>query len=182
VTKPAQESTEMPVAERKLVNAGELCRALGRSRPWLDQRLVEDPNFPVVARGGRGAQWQFDLAEAMAYVEAQDTLRALVAVLTPQSRLAEAKAKMAEMEIAERMGRLIDAEEMQQVLGSAFAALGSAIDSTLDQLARRHGWSEAVRFDAGDAFDAARRAFVASASRIPEAEPLDTPEAQCNPA
>ena len=86
------------------------------------------------------------------------------------------------MEIAERMGRLIDAEEMQQVLGSAFAALGSAIDSTLDQLARRHGWSEAVRFDAGDAFDAARRAFVASASRIPEAEPLDTPEAQCNPA
>ncbi len=108
--------------------------------------------------------------------------RHLPTFLTPQARLAEVRAKIAELDLAERTGRLIDAEDLVLDLSSAFAALGSAIDSTLDQLARRHGWSEAVRFDAGDAFDAARRAFVASASRIPEAEPLDTPEVQCNPA
>ena len=182
MAKFAQKSNETAIAARKLVNAGELCRALGRSRPWLDQRVVEDLNFPVVARGGKGVQWQFDLAEATAYVEAQDTIRALAAVLTPQARLAEVRAQIAEQDLAVRTRKLVDAEEMQQVLGAGFAALGASIDSTLDQLARRHGWSEAARFDAGEAFDAARREFVASVSRVPEAEPLDTPGLQRNSA
>ena len=93
--------------------------------------------------------------------------RHLPTLLTPQARLAEVRAQTAEMDLAVRMGRLIDAEELELALGAIFAALGSAIDSTLDQLARRHGWSEAVRFDAGEVSDAARREFVAKVGELP---------------
>ncbi len=183
----------MPAAR---VNRAALCRLLRKSETWLDRRLVEDAAFPVVERGGRGVQWQFDPEAVVAYLaeqQAEDERRTaeawagasgihderqrhLPTLLTPQARLAEVRAQLAEQDLAERTGRMVDAEEMQQVLGSAFAALGSAIDSTLDQLARRHGWSEAVRFDAGEAFDAARRAFVAAVTQAPEANTRGNPE------
>ena len=158
-----------------LLNAGEMCRALGKSRPWLDTRLVDDPDFPVVSRGSRGQQWQFDRDVVVDYVNRTEESRQglLRGVLTPQGRLAEAKANMAEMEIAERMGRLIDAEELELALGAIFAALGSTFSSLCDQVVRRHGLSEAAKIDLGEMFDAARREFVTAASGVAAVSRVD---------
>ena len=46
----------------------ELCKALGWSRPTLDRRLARDPQFPVLAPGGQGVSWSFDLAAVCAYL------------------------------------------------------------------------------------------------------------------
>ncbi len=162
----ALERPQTPAEAPSLLNAGEMCRALGRSRAWLDTRLVEDPDFPVVSRGGKGQHWQFDRDAVVEHVNRTEETRQglLRGVLTPQGRLAEAKAQMVEMEVAERMGRLIDAEELELALGSIFAALGSTLGSLCDQIVRRHGLSEAAKIDIGEMFDTARREFVAAAS------------------
>ena len=84
--------------------------------------------------------------------------------------------------MAVRLGKLIDAEDVSLTVSAAFASLGWGFDSTLDQLARRHGWSEAVRFDAGEVSDAARREFVAKVRELtPRDAGANPPEEHSDP-
>jgi phage terminase Nu1 subunit (DNA packaging protein) len=50
------------------VGKAELAAAIGWTRPRLDRRLDQDPNFPVKKRGTRAGGWEFDLPAVLAYL------------------------------------------------------------------------------------------------------------------
>jgi phage terminase Nu1 subunit (DNA packaging protein) len=58
--------SKKPKAEA--VGKADLAVALGWTRPRLDRRLDQDPNFPVKKRGTRAGGWEFDLQEVLEYL------------------------------------------------------------------------------------------------------------------
>jgi phage terminase Nu1 subunit (DNA packaging protein) len=128
----------------RTVNRTQLSMELGRSRTWLDQRIATDPDFPILQRGGQGQAYAFDLAAVQAYLQGQDTTASKLPAVTSQGRLAEAKARMAEMDVSDRMSKLVDVEGMRALVGKASGDLRMILDKTVGELTRRHGFSVAV--------------------------------------
>ncbi len=145
----------------RTVNRAQLCVELGRSRQWVDARITDDPDFPVLQRGSRGVSYAFDLDQVRTYLQAEDRAASVFSAITPMARLANARAMMAEQDLADRMGKLIDAEEARPVLARVAADLRAIFGRAIGELTRRHGFSPACEQDFRASMDALADTFEA---------------------
>ena len=149
--------------ERALtVNKRELGKLLGISAPTLDARLDDEPDFPIVQRGGPGVPWEFRTDDVVAYErarlsarKAEDRARAEALakiepgmfapedegpespLQTPQQRLASARAAQAERKLAQEARLLVHTGEVKQALVDLFADLGRKLDRLPQDLVRK---------------------------------------------
>ena len=131
----------------RTVNRAQLCAELGRSRQWVDAWITGDPSFPVLQRGAQGRPYVFDLARVRAYLEAEDRVTRTLDATSPQARLANIRADLAERDLADRMGKLVDTEGMRTVIAESVAVLRAINDRTIAELVRRHGLAAACERD-----------------------------------
>lgn len=143
-----------------LVNKSELARYLGISVPTLSSRIDQYPDFPVVQAGTNGTEWKFDPLSVREFLAQKDEEREAAeaarqaainsqiplpieapgapnaAALTPQARLAAARAAQVERELARDAALLVVTSEVRVVLNAAFSLLNRHIDSMGLDLAR----------------------------------------------
>ena len=169
-----------------VVNKQELADALRCSRPTVDALLRRYPDFPVLREGKNGEAWQFDLSAASAFLQARraeeragterrsellaqislpidDVTPDLDRKLKPADRLAMARARSAERDLAIKSGLLVPTSDVRVALSTAFAKLQADLRSFLRQIGRDHDWPDAVlRRHEAELADL-QRGFVASA-------------------
>ncbi|GAB6854188.1 terminase small subunit [Asaia astilbis] len=154
------------------LNKAEMAKRLKVSLPTMTNWLDRWPDFPVIERGTNGKSWRFDphavfdfLAERREEEQSKisgrdeqlerlqlqfDDLfqpkeqpRSLGGVSAKEQidiwRLRELKRKE-----AERCGKLVVADQMQDMFSSAFATLSRESGVFLRRLAREQDWPEAV--------------------------------------
>lgn len=150
-----------------LVNKQELADALGVSLPTIGSMIRRYPDLPVVQRGDNGIAYQFDLVAVRDFIAEKKAAEArhkagrseLLAQfalpidditpdadrdLKPGERLALARARAAERELALKSGLLVPTTEVRTALNTAFTKLGADLRSFLRQVAREHAWPDAV--------------------------------------
>ena len=147
-----------------IIGKAALGEALVMSAPTLDALLRRHPDLPVAFRGARGIAWRFDLEAVQQFLlalkaakaEAATRLTSLAAhcsdevgatqaaARTPQHRLALARARQVERDLALKAGALAPTSEVRQALTAAFACLQRDLRSFLRALAREHHWPDAV--------------------------------------
>ena len=139
----------------------DLCEKLGWSRPTLDKRLKEDPNFPVKKRGGRGGGWLFDEADVRSYLNGSDTEIAADAdqehreayiqaprrvthggEATATQRYKESQAALNEDRLLRQRGELVEASDVRQALSTMLAELKSSLTDLPGLLGKEFDWSE----------------------------------------
>ncbi len=179
-----------PVEGRQLVNKRELAfRVLSCSLPTLDKMLERYPDFPVVTRGGNGVEWEFDPVEALAFVRRQreDAARATVAQqeffaqfslpiddvapegaaeLAPAQRLAMAKARQAEQQLARETGFLVETAAVRQALQIGLAALGRSLQQMPRMLCGEFNLPDEVERAMQRRISDAQRQLVASVQTV----------------
>ena len=172
------------------LNKAEMAKRLKVSLPTLTNWLDRWPDFPIVDRGTNGKSWRFDphavfdfLAERQEeeqrksagrdeqlerlqlqfdeLFEPEDQPRSLGTVPAKEQidiwRLRELKRKE-----AERCGKLVVAEQLQDMFSSAFATLSRDTSMFLRRLAREQDWPEAVlRKAEADLADMQRKSVTA---------------------
>ena len=154
------------------LNKAEMAKRLKVSLPTLTNWLDRWPDFPIVDRGTNGKSWRFDphavfdfLAERQEeeqrksagrdeqlerlqlqfdeLFEPEDQPRSLGTVPAKEQidiwRLRDLKRKE-----AERCGKLVIADQMQDMMATAFAMLARDTGAFLRQLARDQSWPDAV--------------------------------------
>lgn len=163
---PDPTPTPPPSPRPRTVNRARLCVELGRSRQWVDARLSDDPSFPVLQRGAQGRPYVFDLAAVHAYLKAEDMAARVVGATTPQARLANIRADVAEHDLADRLGKLVDAEEARTVMVKVVASLRTILDKTVGELMHRHGFSAAVEQDFQASIAATVDVFAADVAKV----------------
>lgn len=84
------------------VGKSKLCEHLGWSRPTLDKRLKEDPNFPVLSFGSQAGGWQFDVAAVTRYLQGTVTLSATPPAPPPAAEPAPSEPRAAPSHAAAR--------------------------------------------------------------------------------
>jgi len=180
----ANEAADIGPDGTMLVSKRELCAVLRISRPTLDNWLDRNDDFPVMERGGNGKEWQFDAAAVVAYLrdkkdqEQRDAAERAgrlqqfalpiddvaadreAASLTPQERVAYARARQLERALARDSGLLVPTAEVRAALQIAIARLGRHLDSLVLQLARKHQWSPTVLRDTQGMLRDGREAFI----------------------
>ena len=155
------------VSEPVLVNKAELAEALGVSLPTIGALLKRYPDMPVVEPGTNGSAWKFDLVAVTAFVAerkaeeargktARSDLLAQFSLpidditpdfdqaLKPAERLALARARAAERDLALKSGLLTPTTEVRTALNTAFTKLSADLRTFLRQVSREHGWPDAV--------------------------------------
>jgi phage terminase Nu1 subunit (DNA packaging protein) len=187
-------------AELVVVNKQELAEALRCSRPTVDALLRRYGDFPVLREGKNGEAWQFDLAMCMDFLQQRraeekagtarrSELLAQIALpiddvtpdldpkLTPSQRLALARARAAERDLAMKSGLLAPTSEVRVALSTAFAKLQGDLRTFLRQLARDHDWPDAVlRRHEAELADLQRRFVTGAAHYLGDQTPADARE------
>jgi phage terminase Nu1 subunit (DNA packaging protein) len=128
----------------------ELCAALGWGRSTLDRRLDKDPSFPIIARGGPGKSWAFDLAKVTAYLSGQASdgggqvasERLTGGEGTARQRRDAAQAALLEDKLRRERGELIEVERLRLVLDTAIGRLGKWLDGFPEQAVKILGLPE----------------------------------------
>lgn len=170
-----------------LVNKAELADILGISQPTLNDWLRKDPNFPVVARGSNGVEWQFEpgaviqyraevaeaeAAEARKRQEAMEQFRlplladapsggaAPGGLLTPQQELAMSRKRQLDIEMAKEARFLVQTAELRPVLHGTLTELGRHLQSLPERMGRKFGWPPDVVLEMRSAMDEAQREAV----------------------
>lgn len=142
-----------------LVNKVELARLLGISVPTLSARIDQHADFPIVQPGTNGVEWRFDPVAVRDFLARKDAERELAdaarrealnsqfalpiqapdtagGALTPQQRLALAKAHQVERDLARDAAMLVVTSEVRIALNAAFGLLSRHIDSIALDLAK----------------------------------------------
>ncbi len=158
------------VASRPTVNKRELANRLRISLPTLTSWLDRWPEFPVVERGRNGVSWTFHLDEVLTFLTARREEEAAkeagrdaelmklqlalwpepVAVASSDSRLSIKErydlARLQDLQIkqAKQAGKLVNAEELQDLFTSVFGRLGRDINVFIRQLGREQSWPDAM--------------------------------------
>ena len=145
------------------VNKRELAPLLGVTIPTLDRWLTLWADFPVVTRGGPGAQWSFEAEAACDFVarkrEADQRAAAeranrlaqmalplfdrespvpLGGATTAAEALTLARLRRIQREEAVANGRLVDAQRATDLLADTFGRLGRGLRSALRQILEAH--------------------------------------------
>jgi phage terminase Nu1 subunit (DNA packaging protein) len=140
----------------RLLNKLELCREAGISRPTLDARLREDPDFPVVSQGVSGEEWQFDAEAALRRLAET----APVKRLSPNQQLLELRLTRERRNLAQEAGDLLVASEMRDALSRALSALSRELRSLPAALGREAGLTPDQQRRLQLAIEEKQRAFV----------------------
>lgn len=113
-------------AKGRLVNMGELSQlwgvALNTVKAWVRR------GCPVVSRGGRGREWQFDTAAVAQWREEQAAAAAVgdtsaMDLDEARRRKEAALAAMAELDLAKRRGEVVDVEAIADIVGEEYTRL-----------------------------------------------------------
>lgn len=104
------------------LNRSDLAAHLGKSLPTID-RWIKD-GMPVVRRGGRGVEWEFDLADVISWQI--DVARAAAGgdatdLAEIEKRTAAAKMLKAELELAKARGEVAPLAQIERNLAKVFA-------------------------------------------------------------
>nr|WP_254511281.1 DNA packaging protein [Komagataeibacter oboediens] len=154
---------------RPTVNKRELANRLRISLPTLTSWLDRWTDFPVVERGRNGVSWTFYLDEVLAFLTARREeeaakeadrdaeLMKLQLTLWPEpvaqpvspripvkEQLDLARLQDLQMKQAERAGKLVNAEEVQDLFTSVFGRLGRDINVFIRQLGREQSWPDVM--------------------------------------
>lgn len=183
-------------AERLTVNKRELAaRILKCSLPTLDRLLEDYRDFPVIARGSNGVEWEFDPEAVQEFLRQQraaeeraeeqrkdlfkqfslpiDDIAADDAVnLTPAQRNQLARARLVEQKLARESGFLISTAELRPKLMVAFERLAKQLDALPDQIAREFGLPEEVTRRMRASMNDSRRALVQDVQQALRAQTL----------
>lgn len=183
-------------AERLTVNKRELAaRILKCSLPTLDRLLEDYRDFPVIARGSNGVEWEFDPEAVQEFLRQQraaeeraeeqrkdlfkqfslpiDDIAADDAVnLTPAQRNQLARARLVEQKLARESGFLISTAELRPKLMVAFERLAKQLDALPDQIAREFGLPEEVTRRMRASMNDSRRALVQDIQQALRAQTL----------
>jgi phage terminase Nu1 subunit (DNA packaging protein) len=132
----------------------DLCDALNWSRPTLDAHLLRDRNFPVIRRGSRGVEWQFDTEDVLAYLrgnvatagsqgdthpvsrEGSGTRVVHVGEATSRQRRDIVQAEILEEKLRRDRGELVLSADVKRVLSTILTHIGTSLDRFGGQLAR----------------------------------------------
>ena len=113
-------------AKGRLVNMGDLSHlwgvALNTVKAWVRR------GCPVVARGGRGREWQFDTAAVAQWREEQAAAAAVgdtsaIDLEEARRRKEAALAAMAELDLAKRRGEVVEIEAIADIVGEEYTRL-----------------------------------------------------------
>ena len=146
------------------MNKAEICRALGISKPTLADWMARDVDFPVVARGGRGSAWKFDLPTVRRHLAERKHDRA--DSLDDQIKVARLQAMR--LAAAEKAGALVPVAQMQDTLATLFAGMAADMGAFVAHQAREQGWPPAVKAAELRKLADMQRAFVAKAPGLLE--------------
>ncbi|MBN3848361.1 terminase small subunit [Paraburkholderia sp. Ac-20342] len=177
----------------------ELCALLGWSRPTLDHRLEIDRLFPVLQRGSRGVQWQFEGAAVMRYLspskgdgktdtpfDAEDggNIDPSASVgrravhegeQTARQRRDAVQAEILEDKLRRDRGELVQAEIMRQVITKMLVHLGKGLDRLSDQVVEKLGLPESSADSIRELTDDLRVTMVAELNVLLEPESRSSP-------
>jgi phage terminase Nu1 subunit (DNA packaging protein) len=158
-------------SSRVFVNKRELARVVKCSVPTIDSFIYRYPDFPVVKRGAAGADWVFDPDAVRTFLEAKKldgvaaeearakflakwTATAMLGVdetggddtrLAPAQRLAAAKARIVERELAIKSGLLTPTSEVRRNLAVLVGGFAKFLDNLPGQLSRDFSLPEPVK-------------------------------------
>ena len=160
----------LAVKERSaVVGKKELCAHLNWSRPTLDRRLAQDPNFPVMLRGDQGGPWAFDVATVESYLTAGTLSKTPpaptakvehVGEATARQRRDHAQAALFEDKLARERGALVEADKMRMAVSTMLAALGESLTALPDKIVRDLNLPEMAAPRIRAMIDAMRRTAV----------------------
>lgn len=154
-----------------LVNKAELARRLGVSLPTMSALLLRYPDFPVHRRGTNGTAYQFDINDAIEFVQAKrdaeqaskaarDELLAQLVLpidlvdepprqaISLKDQLDAAKLREIQRKEAIANGELVLAAAIEDDYATIFATWSRRLREFISQIAREQGWPEPVRADA----------------------------------
>jgi phage terminase Nu1 subunit (DNA packaging protein) len=108
----------------KIVNRSELAEIFGKSLPTVSAWITR--GCPVVERGGRGREWQFDTAAVHDWlmtnaVAAASGDTSKMDIDEARRRKLAAEATMAEIDVDQRLARLVTVEDSRRVIGAQCA-------------------------------------------------------------
>lgn len=98
-------------------------------RKWIDEGM------PVIARGTSGVPAKIDAAAAQKWLTHRHAPEGSTQK-SERERLYRIQAKKQELEVRRMEGELVEAEEVEQMLGELVAYLGPALDGIAGRLAR----------------------------------------------
>lgn len=188
-----------------LVNKRELAKILKCSLPTVSALVDRYADFPVERRGSNGVEWQFAADTVIAFLTtkreeeqaaavAQHRERAALldqfrlpiddlapagdATLTPQARLAVARAKSIEDKMARESGLLVPTTEVRASLTAAIAQLNQFLAALPGTIGRRYNLPDPVIRDMRRSIEQQQRQFLAALGVLapPDTAPDDTDE------
>lgn len=119
-----------------IVNRTGLARDLGANLSTVDQWVRK--GCPVIVRGTRGKEWQFDTAAVHAWYTQQKIAEATGAVQTDEAELKrrklEAETKLAELELDKATGNVVEVEYLHRNLSGLFAEIRTNIRNLPDRV------------------------------------------------
>ena len=114
------------MSKGQIVNQSQLAETFGTTMPTV--RAWVRRGCPVVQRGAKGKQWQFNTAEVAAWRE-QEAAAAAVGDTSrmdldeSRRRKEAANAAMAEIDLAKRRGELVEVEHIAEIVGDEYSRL-----------------------------------------------------------
>lgn len=171
----------------ELVNKRELAKILKCSLPTVGALVDRYADFPVERRGSNGVEWQFDPEavttflqqkreeETAAAAEAHQQRAELLdqfrlpiddiapsddAGLTPQQRLASARARQIEDRMAREAGLLVPTTEVRARLSAALAQLNQFLAALPGSIGRRYNLPDPVVRDMRRTIEQQQRQFL----------------------
>lgn len=185
-----------------LVNKRELAKILRCSLPTVGALLDRYPDFPVERRGSNGVEWQFDPAAVTTFLQRRredetaaaaeqhreraallDQFRLPIddlappadATLTPQQRLATARARALEDKMAREAGLLVPTSQVRATLSTTLAQLNQFLAALPGTLGRQYNLPDPVVRDMRRRIEAQQRQLVAQLGALapPDTAPDD---------
>lgn len=136
----------------QLLNRTEMANHLGIAMPTLDEWVRR--GCPIVKRGGRGQQWQFNSADVRAWRD-EDIRRDAAgpddATLDElKKRKLRAETLQAELELSRERGELVPADTFDRAMAKAFGEVQASMRNVLPGRAARRliAESDETRFKA----------------------------------
>lgn len=167
----------MSAAGLEIVGKQRLAEFLGWSRPTLDKRINDDPNFPVRKIGDQSGGWEFDLDAVRKYLGkgAKPAREQPKRTRTPSRRPSayhegEANARQRKDQIdallkLDKLKRsrreLVEVAEIEAALEIVFAAFVEELSSAGARIAKLNGLPDEIGDAIQEAMDAARGRIVA---------------------
>jgi len=124
--------------DRLTANRRELAVLLGVSMPTIDSWVTR--GLPVVQRGSRGVAWQFDVADCFAWRLDYEVAKAAaqtenVSLADAERRKRVADARLAEIELSERLRQVVRVEDTARLWEGRIVAARETLLQTPKRLA-----------------------------------------------